>query len=72
MEVQGKQNKRTYTVGVLFEENKENKEGTKFIWKMNNSSMSGPSPDAKLEHLLIHYFYATDPNDKIQLMLKEY
>ena len=38
---------------------------------MNNSIISGPAPDAKLEHLLIHYFYATSPNDEIRLMFKE-
>ena len=38
-----------------------------FIWKMNSSSMSSPTPDAKLKHILIHYFYAkTDRlNNKI-------
>ena len=33
--------------------------------------MSGPAHDAKLEHLLIYYFYATGPNHKIPLMFKE-
>ena len=28
--------------------------------------------DAKLEHLIIHYFYATSPNNHIRLMFKEF
>ena len=38
---------------------------------MNNSSMSGPAPDAKLEHLLNHYLFASRPEHAIRLMFKE-
>ena len=33
--------------------------------------MSGPAPDAKLEHLLTHYFLASRPEHEIQLIIKE-